>query len=70
MSAIPGIIRKPELIGVASGIFFMGINAAGIIGPPLLGVLVQSVGWINAGYAMVPIVALGIAFCWLTRFTD
>lgn len=69
MTAIPGIMAKPELISVGFGIYMLGANLSGIIGPPYVGAIVQKTGsWAMGGYAMLPVIALGILFTFLTKF--
>jgi MFS family permease len=70
MSAIPGIMEKPELIGVGIGIYMQGATTAGIIAPPALGAIVQHSSWVMGGYALIPVVIIGIFFTWLTKFAE
>jgi MFS family permease len=70
MSAVPGIMKKPELIGVGIGIYMLGVNAAGIIGPPMLGAIVQHVGWVSSGYVMLPFLVVSIIVAAVTKFAD
>jgi predicted MFS family arabinose efflux permease len=49
-------VRKPELAGVAMGIVCVGFNLGILLGPPLIGAIVQSWGW-NLGAAAI------CAFC-------
>jgi MFS family permease len=70
MTSIPGIMEKPELIGVGFGIYMQGNLVAGIIGPPLMGAVVQHSNWTMAGYALVPIIIIGIIFASMTKFAE
>jgi hypothetical protein len=63
-------MEKPELIGVGIGIYMQGATTAGIIAPPALGAIVQHSSWVMGGYALIPVVIIGIFFTWLTKFAE
>lgn len=41
-------VKKPELAGVALGVVSIGFNLGILLGPPIIGAVVEAMGW-NAG---------------------
>ena len=38
-------MKKPELAGVALGVVSIGFNLGVLLGPPIIGAIVESAGW-------------------------
>jgi predicted MFS family arabinose efflux permease len=68
MTAIPGIMVKPQLIGVGMSIYGFTMSVGGMLGPASFGTMVQHFGWNIAGYALVPILLIGVIAVRMTRF--
>ena len=43
------------------------IGLPGVLGPLLLGLLVQSMGWVSAGYWLIPVSLIGFVASWLVK---
>jgi len=66
-AAAPEVMRKPQWAGLGLAVILVGQNLGQLIGPVLLGELIGRVGWVAAGYALIPICLLGFASAWLVR---
>ena len=69
MTAIPGIMAKPQLVGVGMSIYGFGVSVGGMIGPPCFGAIAQRFGWDVATYVLVPVLLIGVLAVRMTRFT-
>ena len=43
------------------------MNLGIVLGPSLFGLLVQTMGWVSAGYWLISICLLGFAASWMVR---
>jgi MFS family permease len=66
-SVIPEVMGKAQLAGVGMGVLMLGQNFGQLLGPVFFGRLVESIGWANAGYWMVPVAVVGILAAWFAR---
>ena len=66
-AAAPEVMRKPQWAGLGLAVILIGQNLGQLIGPVLLGELIGRVGWVAAGYALIPVSLLGFASAWLVR---
>ena len=66
-AAAPEVMRKPQWAGLGLAVILIGQNLGQLVGPALLGQLIGRVGWIAAGYVLIPICLLGFASAWLVR---
>jgi len=66
-AAAPEIMGKPELAGIGIAIVMMGQNLGMFIGPILFGNLVERLGWVLAGYWLIPVCILGFIAGWKTK---
>jgi nitrate/nitrite transporter NarK len=66
-AAAPEIMGQPQLAGLGLAVVALGQNLGMVIGPILLGGLVESIGWAPAGYWMIPICLLGFVAGWLVK---
>jgi len=67
LAAVPEIMVSPALIGIGLGVAALGQNLGMYIGPILFGYLLDTTTWAIAGYAMVPICAIGVITGWLAK---
>lgn len=67
MTAVPGIMGNPQLMGLGMAIAGFGANLAGMIGPPLFGSIVEKAGWNAGAYTLIPVALLGVLFAAVTR---
>lgn len=58
-SAAPEIVSRPEDVGASLAVLAVGLNSGMFLGPFAFGTLFNSFGWTVAGYAMIPVLALG-----------
>ena len=66
-SSAPEVMGKPKLAGIGVAILMLGQNLGQLLGPVCFGRLVQTTGWVTAGYCTIPVVALGIWAAWRTK---
>jgi predicted MFS family arabinose efflux permease len=66
-AAAPEIMGRPQLAGLGLAVVALGQNLGMVIGPILLGSLVENIGWAPAGYWLIPICLLGFVAGWLVR---
>jgi MFS family permease len=66
-AAAPEIMAKPELAGIGMAIVMMGQNLGFFIGPILFGNLVERMGWVSAGYWLIPVSVLGFIVGWKVK---
>jgi predicted MFS family arabinose efflux permease len=45
----------------------VGRNLGIMLGPALVGILVETMGWVSAGYWLIPIALLGAVAAWLVN---
>lgn len=67
LAAAPETMPSPALAGIGLGIVALGQNLGMYIGPILFGALLETTNWAVAGYAMMPICAIGVLAAWLAR---
>lgn len=63
-AAAPEIMKKPELAGLGLAVVMAGSNLGMMVGPILFGNLVEWLGWIAAGYCLIPIGILDFFIMW------
>jgi MFS family permease len=66
-TAAPEVMRKPQWAGLGLAVILIGQNLGQLVGPVVVGQLINSVGWVAAGYALIPVCLLGFASAWLVR---
>lgn len=66
-AAAPEVMGSPALAGLGMAVVSLGMNLGVVLGPLLVGALVQAVGWVSAGYWLIPVSLLGFAASWLVR---
>jgi MFS family permease len=63
-AAAPEVMKKPELAGLGLAVVMFGQNLGFFVGPILFGKLVESLGWVYAGYCLIPFCLLGFLIGW------
>ena len=48
-------------------VIIFGQNLGMFLGPVIVGSLIENAGWIAAGYAMIPVLLLGLVSGWLVK---
>ena len=66
-AAAPEVMEKPELAGLGLAVVMFGQNLGMFIGPIMFGNLVERLGWVTAGYAMIPFLVLGFVAGWMVK---
>jgi MFS family permease len=66
-AAAPEIMKNPELAGIGLAAVMVGQNLGMFIGPVLFGSLVEWLGWVTAGYILIPICILGFVAAWKVK---
>jgi MFS family permease len=67
-AAVPEVMESRELAGSGMAVLALGQNLGMFIGPMLFGRLVDSMGWTNAGYVLVPVCAVSVIAIWSAKF--
>jgi MFS family permease len=67
-AAVPEIMVSRQLAGVGMAVLALGQNLGMFIGPIMFGRLVESVGWVGAGYALAPVCAISVIAVYAARF--
>jgi predicted MFS family arabinose efflux permease len=55
----PEAVGHPSLAGISLAMMSMGANAGVLVGPPILGALIEAWGWTLAGWVLVAVMMLG-----------
>jgi MFS family permease len=63
-AAAPDVMKKPEQAGLGMAVVMFGQNLGMFIGPVFFGKMVESLGWIVAGYGLIPFCLLGFVVGW------
>ena len=63
----PQTVAKPELAGVAIGVVSVGFNVGILLGPPLIGAIVEAFGWLAGACVMCAACVLAMAIFALVR---
>jgi predicted MFS family arabinose efflux permease len=66
-AAAPEVMASPHLAGIGLGVVSLGMNLGIGLGPLLFGTLVERMGWVSAGYWLIPVSLIGFAASWLVR---
>jgi MFS family permease len=66
-SAVPEVMSNPQLAGIGMAVIMLGQNFGQLLGPVIFGRLVETIGWVSAGYWMIPAALVGILAAWFTR---
>ncbi|MDR3575547.1 MAG: MFS transporter [Anaerolineaceae bacterium] len=66
-SAVPDVMGPAQLAGIGMGVIAVGQNFGQLLGPVFFGKLVESIGWVSAGYWVIPVALIGIVAAWLTK---
>jgi ACS family hexuronate transporter-like MFS transporter len=66
-AAAPEMVADPKMAGMGLAVVMLCLNLGMVIGPPIFGGLVESLGWVTAGYIFAAAPVLGILFTLLNR---
>jgi MFS family permease len=66
-AAAPEVMGRSQLAGIGLAVVAIGQNLGMVIGPVLFAMLVESFGWVAAGYSMIPVCGLAFAAAWLVE---
>lgn len=66
-AAAPELMARPELAGLGLAVVMLGQNLGMFVGPIVFGALVEALGWVTAGYWMIPVCLLGFAAGWMIK---
>jgi predicted MFS family arabinose efflux permease len=66
-AAAPEVMGDPQLAGIGMAVISLGMNLGIVLGPLLVGLLVQTMGWVSAGYWLIPVSLLGFVASWLVK---
>lgn len=67
-AAVPEIMVSRQLAGSGMAVLALGQNLGMFIGPIMFGRLAESIGWIGAGYILVPVSAISVIAVYLAKF--
>jgi MFS family permease len=63
-AAAPEVMNKPELASLGMAVVMFGQNLGMFIGPIYFGKMVESLGWVAAGYGLIPFCLLAFMVGW------
>jgi len=66
-AAAPEVMKKPEQAGLGLAVVMFGQNLGMFAGPILFGKLVENLGWVVAGYCLIPFSILGFIIGWRVK---
>lgn len=67
-AAVPEVMASQKLAGLGMAVLALGQNLGMFIGPIMFGKLAETMGWAGAGYALIPVCAIGIIAVCLAKF--
>jgi MFS family permease len=66
-AAVSEVMQKPEWTGLGLAAILIGQNLGSLVGPILFGQIVESSGWMIAGYMMIPFCLIGFISGWMVK---
>jgi MFS family permease len=63
-ASVPELMGKAAPAGIGMGVIMIGQNLGQLLGPPVFGRLVESIGWTAAGLCTIPVLLAGFAAVW------
>jgi len=66
-AAVPDLVVDVKMVGFGMAVLTIGLNLGTVIGAPVFGALVDSVGWNTAAYIFAPFALLGILISILNK---
>ncbi|MAT95836.1 MAG: hypothetical protein CL608_01615 [Anaerolineaceae bacterium] len=66
-AAAPEVMELPQLAGLGLAVVMVGQNLGMFVAPVVFGALVETSGWIVAGYWLIPFAVLGFVAGWLVK---
>lgn len=66
-AAAPEIMQKPELAGLGLAVLLIGQNLGQLLGPIFFSEMIGSLGWVTAGYLLIPFCLIGFVSGWMVK---
>jgi MFS family permease len=66
-AAAPEIMRKPEWAGLGLAVVLIGQNLGQLLGPIFLSEMIGNLGWVMAGYLLIPFCLIGFISGWMVK---
>jgi predicted MFS family arabinose efflux permease len=66
-AAAPEVMGDPHMAGMGMAVVSVGMNLGIVVGPTAFGILVERMGWANAGYWLIPVSLLGFGASWMVK---
>lgn len=66
-AAAPEIMQKPELAGLGLAVLLIGQNLGQLLGPIFFSKMIGSLGWVTAGYLLIPFCLIGFVSGWMVK---
>jgi MFS family permease len=67
-AAVPDVMASRESAGLGMAVLALGQNLGMFIGPIMFGRLAETIGWVGAGYALIPVCIIGVIAVCLAKF--
>jgi len=67
-AAVPKVMVSRQLSGLGVAVLALGQNLGMFIGPLMFGKFAETIGWAGAGYALIPVCAMGATAVCLAKF--
>lgn len=66
-TAVPEVMADARRSAMGIAIVSIGATLGSVLGPVYFGLFVERAGWVNAGYALIPVCLAGFVTAWLVR---
>jgi MFS family permease len=66
-AAVPEVMGDGRMSGIGIGVIMVGQNLGQLVGPVIFSSLVESTGWVTAGYWTIAVVMVGLVATWFTK---
>jgi predicted MFS family arabinose efflux permease len=66
-AAAPELMQKPEWAALGLAIVLLGQNVGQLLGPLFFSEMVGEVGWVTAGYLLIPFCVIGFISSWMVK---
>ena len=67
-ASVPEVVTKPQYVGIAMAMMGFGQGLGNVFGPPVFGWVVEMTNnWAFAGYAMIPVILVGLVAAWFIQ---
>jgi MFS family permease len=66
-AAAPEVMLRPEWAGLGLAVVLIGQNLGQLLGPIFFSEMIEKVGWVTAGYLLIPFCLIGFVSGWMVK---